>query len=736
MCNHVYTADYSNRPRGMGKTCPYPELYRAFAAGGSGENGEGEIALPMDEAGVCLFHSKDVAWKRANDLPGAFLRLNTLLERHGTERYYDFAEFVLVGASPAGDEGGADVELRIADITFQKQVHFTAARFADPVKMERVRFPNGLEMDEATFAGDLTITDAYINGAGMSGTRFERAWFIGVEFVSYALFDGARFTGSSPGGARAIHFRDSRFQGLANFAGAMFDLRGDSTAAFERTSFEEFTDFRGTRFNCHTEFRHVTFADVTDFIDTSFELVGSSARYVGAAAEFTGLTVAERGVVTFRSSDPGRRLFAHDVEMTFIEKDLAGTVYFENVNLTSFVNGSRERLLELAREGRVQIGTGCIKYRVQTPLRTVPVEEGNAPLVMELCQTFANYFSASNGLNLGVEIVSRDRTRVSFFYYTDEDIPEEEFLERLADTERELWNLLSIGSPEQVLAITGPGGPTAPARNESAVINAVDGLSALMGTFFRVGARIALGRWRETDTRALLGAIRFNDDAADLRAAALHRTLVDHYPQSRLMGLNRLQNAQLSPLTAPSAEAKKVRILFLGANSTSSPLDLEKEVSRIERSLRLGRDAAKLELKQVWAATVDTLMQALLDESPTYVHFSGHGLETGIVLRDDAGRPRLVSGEALASLFELFSGTIRCVVLNACFTATQGRAIRRHVPYVIGMSARIPDAAAVAFSTGFYTAIGAGRDVPFAFRMGKARVHLEEEGGDELLTLL
>ncbi|HEY0017576.1 MAG TPA: CHAT domain-containing protein [Longimicrobium sp.] len=735
MCNHVYTADYSNRPRGMGKQCPYPQLYRAFAEEESGDHGGGHIALPIDELGVCLFHSEDLAWKRANDLPGAFLRLNTLLEKHGTERHYDFAEFVLVGSPPDGgsDGDGEDVVLRIADIIFQKQAHFTAARFADPVKMERVRFPNGLEMDGATFAGDLTVKDAYINGAGMSGTRFERASFIGVEFASYALFDGARFTGSSPGGGRAVHFRDSRFRGLTNFAGAMFDLRGDSTAAFERTSFEEFTDFRGTRFNCHTEFRYVTFADVTDFIDASFELVGSSARYAGAAAEFTGITVAERGVVTFRSSDPGRRLFAHDVEMTFIEKDLAGTVYFENVNLTSFVNGSRERLLELAREGRVQIGTGCIKYRVQTPLRTVPVEEGNAPLVVELCQTFANYFSASQGLSLGVEIVSRDRTRVSFFYYTDEDISEIEFLERLAQTERGLWNLLSVDAHGHLAAIPGPDHAVS-ARDESAVINAVDGLSAMLGTFFRVGARIAMRRWKEADTRALLNAIRFNEDGAELRAAGLHRTLVARYTESALMGLNRQQNAQLVPIAPPTRN--KARILFVGANSLTKPMDLELEVRCIQDSLRGSVEGARLEFKQVPAATVDTLFRGMLEESPTYVHFSGHGLESGIYLRDERGAPRLVKSEPLAELFGQFRDTVRCVVLNSCFSVAQGRVIRRYIPHVIGMSEQIQDTAAVAFSTGFYAAIGAGRDVPTAFEVARARVGIDDPESVALLTLL
>jgi hypothetical protein len=187
---------------------------------------------------------------------------------------------------------------------------------------------------------------------------------------------------------------------------------------------------------------------------------------------------------------------------------------------------------------------------------------------------------------------------------------------------------------------------------------------------------------------------------------------------------------------APRPPADRIRILFLGANSTETPLDLEREVSRIQQDLRMARERDSLEFRQVGAVTIDTLMQAMLDEPPTIVHFAGHGGTRGILLRDEVGNPRLVTGDALASLFRLFRDTVRCVVLNACWSETQGRAIRHHVPHVIGTRAGIPDEAALAFSAGFYKAIGVGRDVPFAFEAGKARVHMEGCGGEDLLVLL
>lgn len=195
-------------------------------------------------------------------------------------------------------------------------------------------------------------------------------------------------------------------------------------------------------------------------------------------------------------------------------------------------------------------------------------------------------------------------------------------------------------------------------------------------------------------------------------------------------GNTRVDDPPASPREA--SPPQKVRILFLGANSTVEPLDLEHEFSRIEDNLARSRGREALELKQVWAVTVDRLTRALLDEAPTIVHFSGHGNTDGIVLRDELGEPSPVRGEELAGLFALFKDTVQCVVLNACYSEVQAKAIRSHIPHVIGLPSEVEDSAAIAFSTGFYQAIGAGKEIPFAFELGKQRARMEGVTGDVL----
>ena len=104
----------------------------------------------------------------------------------------------------------------------------------------------------------------------------------------------------------------------------------------------------------------------------------------------------------------------------------------------------------------------------------------------------------------------------------------------------------------------------------------------------------------------------------------------------------------------------------------------------------------------------------------------GHGTGSqGLVLEKDRGQEHLVSTQALSDLFRLFAEQVKCVVLNACYSQVQAEAISQHINYVIGMRQEIIDQAAIAFSVGFYDALGAGRDIPFAYNLGCNAIQLE-----------
>lgn len=76
----------------------------------------------------------------------------------------------------------------------------------------------------------------------------------------------------------------------------------------------------------------------------------------------------------------------------------------------------------------------------------------------------------------------------------------------------------------------------------------------------------------------------------------------------------------------------------------------------------------------------------------------------------------------------MFADKVECVVLNACYSEIQAKAIAQHIDYVIGMSKEIGDAAAIEFAVGFYDALGNGREVEFAYKYGCSAIHMAGMG--------
>nr|RNJ64969.1 MAG: SAVED domain-containing protein [Leptolyngbya sp. IPPAS B-1204] len=132
----------------------------------------------------------------------------------------------------------------------------------------------------------------------------------------------------------------------------------------------------------------------------------------------------------------------------------------------------------------------------------------------------------------------------------------------------------------------------------------------------------------------------------------------------------------------------------------------------------------QFELKQRWAVTRRDLQLAMLDENPHIVHFCGHGSgKQGLMFQNNTGQATLISTEALAGLFKLFTD-LECVVLNACYSTEQAKVICQHIDYVIGMRQPISAQSAKEFAFGFYSALGSGRPYEDAYEFGQSSIHL------------
>lgn len=168
-------------------------------------------------------------------------------------------------------------------------------------------------------------------------------------------------------------------------------------------------------------------------------------------------------------------------------------------------------------------------------------------------------------------------------------------------------------------------------------------------------------------------------------------------------------------------------ILILSSNPKgTSILDLDREIRDIREGLRRSQHRDQFQIEVRGAVRPEDLRRSLLDIRPQIVHFCGHGDgESGLVLEDDNGQVQLVDSGELARLFEIFADQVECILLNACYSEVQANALIQHINYVIGMNREIPDAAAIAFSIGFYDGIGAGEPIETAYKLGCSTIETD-----------
>lgn len=171
-----------------------------------------------------------------------------------------------------------------------------------------------------------------------------------------------------------------------------------------------------------------------------------------------------------------------------------------------------------------------------------------------------------------------------------------------------------------------------------------------------------------------------------------------------------------------------IKILFLASDpSDAARLRLGQELREIREKLQSARHRERFTVESREAVRPGDITQALYDIEPQIVHFSGHGTSSGeLCVEDILGRVKTINPETLAALFEMEVERVNCVVLNACYSEIQAKAIVQHIPYVIGMSREIGDKAAITFAVGFYKALGANRTVDQAYKAGCLEIRLED----------
>lgn len=180
-----------------------------------------------------------------------------------------------------------------------------------------------------------------------------------------------------------------------------------------------------------------------------------------------------------------------------------------------------------------------------------------------------------------------------------------------------------------------------------------------------------------------------------------------------------------------TVELEPSTVLFLASNPALVPaLELGEECRAIEEKIRAARFRDQIRFRSRWAARPDDLLQALNEEAPSVLHFSGHGFgDHGLCFQAKDGSALQVGADGLAQVIRAVGASVMVVVLNACYSEVQAQALVAQVPCVVGMPDAIGDAAAITYAASFYRALAFGKSVANAHEQGLAALALHRTSG-------
>lgn len=168
-----------------------------------------------------------------------------------------------------------------------------------------------------------------------------------------------------------------------------------------------------------------------------------------------------------------------------------------------------------------------------------------------------------------------------------------------------------------------------------------------------------------------------------------------------------------------------MKILILASNPRGD-LKLGKEIRNLGKAIRQSDHSKQCQVVVELEVQIGSLQELMDTYQPDIVHFCGHGDgEQGLVFQNDNDQEQLVPTEALSELFKKCKDDVKCVVLNACYSEVQAKAIVEHIDYVIGMRQDVLDQTAIDFSESFYREIGNGKSIKDAYQSGRLQISLK-----------
>jgi CHAT domain len=165
---------------------------------------------------------------------------------------------------------------------------------------------------------------------------------------------------------------------------------------------------------------------------------------------------------------------------------------------------------------------------------------------------------------------------------------------------------------------------------------------------------------------------------------------------------------------APHGNRFKIVVCF-----QAEPLDLLREMSRVKPDIvhiiAHGAGTGSFEHRSCSCPSPD---RDIIAEN------AAGAAQDGLFFVDEDGRTRFLSAAALEHTFAAAGKTVRLVVLAVCHSAAHAVPLLAHVEAVVSVTGLLHDQSAVAYTTGLYLSLGAGRSLDVAHKAGRAAITL------------
>jgi hypothetical protein len=473
-----------------------------------------------DVEGNCIFHSKDIEWKKENKFGELLLKIAQHEIGKNSVRNVEFESAVFDSSIN---------ELLTLDFK-NKILHLDNCEVISKVSIKNHHYQNAVSFKNTSIHGDISFSDASFNGVDFSETTVHGDFYLTrVTSKSYFYLDDSKIDGG-------LIFYNNVFNHVFSLNGAKVNIDPGRLrhSHFSTCIFQNQTDFVGTHFKKAFVFNECTINDRVYFDNTLFECDAYSPIF--GAVHFSHNTISNSGVLKFIGKEDAK-LFDQAVEVVFDNNQIEGEALFENCNLQRIADNYRTKLVDDSRKpgSKILIGKGCLKYRNQSPIRLVSVNTDNQNLVIDLCNTFSKFFSRSNGYNLGLEITERTSAHIKYFYFSDEPIDYEAFISNLSESEINMWSLVRIDKQ----AISGQYQHNNSLSDK--VITTTDTIIDLAGVILKILARIPLLRLSSDEVNNLLNSAHSSGNKVIDNSSIS----VINVQQTVLLGIGNVQSAKL-----------------------------------------------------------------------------------------------------------------------------------------------------------------------------------------------